>query len=453
MVKDLYKLCILHCNIYTVLFLTRKYKLYDKGSKILEKILIEGSNKLKGEVTISGAKNAAVAILPAAILAGSSCTIKNLPLVKDVTYLRDMLIQMGGKIQILDQDKIIIDSSSINTHKIDVDLAKKMRASYYFLGALLGRFKKAEVPFPGGCEIGVRPIDLHIKGLEALGAKIKVSHGIIKAKADELVGARIYLDVVSVGATLNIMLAACMAKGTTTIENAAKEPYIVDTANFLNALGANIKGAGTDVIKIKGVEKLGGCEYSVIPDQMEAGTYMIAAAATKGDVLIKNVIPTHLEAVSAKLREMGVEVTEYEDSIRVKYLSRTKAVNIKTMPYPGFPTDMQQPMSVLLSISEGNAIVTESIFESRFKYLDELKRMGAKIKVEGRVAIIEGVPKLSAAPVYATDLRAGAAMVVAGLAAEGKTLISNIGYIDRGYERLEQKLINLGAKIRRIEEE
>ncbi|MGE5632133.1 MAG: UDP-N-acetylglucosamine 1-carboxyvinyltransferase [Caulobacteraceae bacterium] len=419
----------------------------------MEKILIEGSNKLKGEVTISGAKNAAVAILPAAILAGSSCTIKNLPLVKDVTYLRDMLIQMGGKIQILDQDKIIIDSSSINTHKIDVDLAKKMRASYYFLGALLGRFKKAEVPFPGGCEIGVRPIDLHIKGLEALGAKIKVSHGIIKAKADELVGARIYLDVVSVGATLNIMLAACMAKGTTTIENAAKEPYIVDTANFLNALGANIKGAGTDVIKIKGVEKLGGCEYSVIPDQMEAGTYMIAAAATKGDVLIKNVIPTHLEAVSAKLREMGVEVTEYEDSIRVKYLSRTKAVNIKTMPYPGFPTDMQQPMSVLLSISEGNAIVTESIFESRFKYLDELKRMGAKIKVEGRVAIIEGVPKLSAAPVYATDLRAGAAMVVAGLAAEGKTLISNIGYIDRGYERLEQKLINLGAKIRRIEEE
>lgn len=418
----------------------------------MEKILIEGSKKLKGEVSISGAKNAAVAILPATILAGSSCTIKNLPMVKDVTYLRDMIIQMGGKIQILGRDKVLVDSTSIATHKIDVDLAKKMRASYYFLGALLGRFKKAEVPFPGGCEIGVRPIDLHIKGLEALGAKIKISHGMIKAKASELTGARIYMDVVSVGATINIMLAACMAKGTTTIENAAKEPYIVDTANFLNALGANIKGAGTDVIKIKGVESLGGCEYSVIPDQMEAGTYMIAAAATKGDILLKNVIPTHLEAVSAKLREMCVEVTEFEDSIRVKSQGRTKAVNIKTMPYPGFPTDMQQPMSVLLAISDGTSIVTESIFESRFKYLDELKRMGAKIKVEGRIALIEGVPKLSGAPVYATDLRAGAAMVVAGLAAEGKTTISNVGYIDRGYERLEEKLINLGAKIRRIDE-
>jgi len=419
----------------------------------MEKILIEGSKRLNGEVSISGAKNSAVAILPATILAGGCCTIKNLPMVKDVTYLRDMIIQMGGKIQILSQDKISVDTSSITSHKIDIDLAKKMRASYYFLGALLGRFKKAEVPFPGGCEIGVRPIDLHIKGLEALGAKIKISHGLIKAKASELVGARIYLDVVSVGATINIMLAACTAKGTTIIENAAKEPYIVDTANFLNALGANIKGAGTDVIKIKGVESLGGCEHTVIPDQMEAGTYMIAAAATRGDILIKNVIPTHLEALSAKLREMGVEITEFEDSIRVKSTGRTKAVNIKTMPYPGFPTDMQQPMSVLLAVSEGTAIVTESIFESRFKYLDELKRMGAKIKVEGRVAVIEGVPKLSGAPVCATDLRAGAAMVVAGLAAEGKTTISNVGYIDRGYERLEEKLINLGAKIRRIEEE
>lgn len=419
----------------------------------MEKILIEGSKKLVGEVSISGAKNAAVAILPATILAGSQCTIRNLPMVKDVVFLRDMIIQMGGKVQIVSPDKTIIDSSSISSHKIDIKLAKRMRASYYFLGALLGRFKKAEVPFPGGCEIGVRPIDLHIKGLEALGAKIKISHGLIKAKASELVGARIYLDVVSVGATINIMLAACLAKGTTTIENAAKEPYIVDTANFLNAMGANIKGAGTDVIKIKGVESLGSCEHTVIPDQMEAGTYMIAAAATKGDVLIKNIIPTHLEAVSSKLREMGVEVTEYEDSIRVKATGRTKAVNIKTMPYPGFPTDMQQPMSVLLSISDGNAIVTENIFESRFKYLDELKRMGAKIKVEGRIALIEGVTKLTGAPVYATDLRAGAAMVVAGLAAEGKTVISNIGNIDRGYERLEEKLINLGAVIRRIDEE
>ncbi|MGI6586525.1 MAG: UDP-N-acetylglucosamine 1-carboxyvinyltransferase [Gracilibacteraceae bacterium] len=418
----------------------------------MEKILIEGSHKLTGEVSISGAKNAAVAILPATILAGSTCTIKNLPMVKDVTYLRDMLIQMGGKIHILDNDKIRIDTSGIAAHNIDLELAKKMRASYYFLGALLGRFKKAEVPFPGGCDIGVRPIDLHIKGLEALGAKIKISHGLIKAKTDGLKGARIYLDVVSVGATINIMLAACTAKGTTTIENAAKEPYIVDTANFLNALGANIKGAGTDVIKIKGVESLGGCEYSVIPDQVEAGTYMIATAATRGDVLIKNIIPTHLDAVSAKLREMGVEITEYEDSVRVKAPSRTKAVNIKTMPYPGFPTDMQQPMSVLLSVSEGTGIVTESIFESRFKYFEELKKMGAKIKIEGRVAVIEGVPKLTGAPVYATDLRAGAAMVVAGLTAEGKTTISNVSYIDRGYERLEEKLINLGSRIRRIEE-
>ena len=427
--------------------------LYDKGSNILEKILIEGSQKLSGEVSISGAKNAAVAILPATILAGSHCTIKNLPMVKDVTYLRDMLLQMGGRIQIIDSDKIMVDATGISTHKIDQELAKRMRASYYFLGALLGRFKKAEVPFPGGCEIGVRPIDLHLKGLEALGAKIKISHGLIKAKADELTGAKIYMDVVSVGATINIMLAACMAKGVTTIENAAKEPYIVDTATFLNALGANIRGAGTDTIKIKGVDSLGGCEHSVIPDQMEAGTYMIAAAATRGDVLLKNIIPTHLDSVSAKLRETGAEVTEYEDSIRVKASGRPKAVNIKTMPYPGFPTDMQQPMSVLLSVAEGTAIVTESIFESRFKYFDELKRMGAKIKIEGRVAVIEGVPKLSGAPVYATDLRAGAAMVVAGLTAEGKTTISNIGYIDRGYERLEEKLINLGAKIRRIEED
>ncbi|HWR61139.1 MAG TPA: UDP-N-acetylglucosamine 1-carboxyvinyltransferase, partial [Clostridia bacterium] len=417
------------------------------------KILIEGSHRLSGEVSISGAKNAAVAILPATILAGAPCTIKNLPMVKDVTYLRDMLIQLGGKIQILGNDRISVDTTGINTHKIDLELAKRMRASYYFLGALLGKFKKAEVPFPGGCEIGVRPIDLHLKGLEALGARIKISHGLIKAKANELTGTKIYLDVVSVGATINIMLAACMAKGVTTIENAAKEPYIVDTATFLNALGANIRGAGTDTIKITGVNSLGGCEHSVIPDQMEAGTYMIAAAATRSDILLRNIIPTHLDSVSAKLRETGAEITEYEDSIRVRATGRPKAVNIKTMPYPGFPTDMQQPMSVLLSVSEGTAIVTESIFESRFKYFDELKRMGAKIKIEGRIAVIEGVPKLSGAPVYATDLRAGAAMVVAGLTAEGKTVISNIGYIDRGYERLEEKLINLGAKIRRIEED
>ncbi len=414
----------------------------------MEKIIIEGQHRLAGEVIISGAKNSAIAIMPAAILSGSKCTIKNLPEIKDVEFLKDILLQMGANIT-SDKDVMIIDTSSVNKLSIDFEMAKKMRASYYFLGALLGRFKKAEVPFPGGCDIGVRPIDLHIKGLEALGAKIEVSHGIIKATAKELIGASIYLDIASVGATINIMLAACTAKGTTTIENSAKEPYIVDTANFLNAMGANVRGAGTDVIKIKGVEALHECEHTIIPDLMEAGTFM-AAAATNGDVLIKNVIPTHLESITAKLKEMGVEVTEYEDSIRIKNNSRLKAVNIKTLYYPGFPTDMQQPISVLLSISDGTSIVTESIFESRFKYLDELKRMGAKINVEGRVAVIEGVKKLSGAPVSATDLRAGAAMVVAGLVAEGRTEISNIEYIDRGYEKLEDKLIKIGAKIHRV---
>lgn len=415
----------------------------------MEKIIIEGSHRLVGEVTISGAKNSALAILTAAILADSKCTIKNLPDIRDIAYLKELLLQMGAKVE-SNKDTMTIDGSCMSKHNVDNDLAKKMRASYYFLGALLCKFKNAEIPFPGGCDIGVRPIDLHIKGLEALGANIKISHGIIKATATELVGTEIYLDFASVGATINIMLAACMAKGVTTIENAAREPYIVDTANFLNAMGAKIMGAGTDVIKIKGVKALHGCEHSIIPDQMEAGTFMAAAAATQGDVLIKNIIPTHLDAISAKLREMGVEITENEDSLRVKSSGRLKAVNIKTLPYPGFPTDMQQPMSVLLALSDGTAIITESIFESRFKYLDELKRMGAKISVEGRVAVIEGIKQLSGAPVFATDLRAGAAMVVAGLAAEGQTEISNIEHIDRGYEKLEDKLKKLGAKIHRI---
>lgn len=415
----------------------------------MEKIIIEGSHRLVGEVTISGAKNSALAILTAAILADSKCTIKNLPDIRDIAYLKELLLQMGAKVE-SNKDTMTIDGSCMSKHNVDNDLAKKMRASYYFLGALLCKFKNAEIPFPGGCDIGVRPIDLHIKGLEALGANIKISHGIIKATATELVGTEIYLDFASVGATINIMLAACMAKGVTTIENAAREPYIVDTANFLNAMGAKIMGAGTDVIKIKGVKALHGCEHSIIPDQMEAGTFMAAAAATQGDVLIKNIIPTHLDAISAKLREMGVEITENEDSLRVKSSGRLKAVNIKTLPYPGFPTDMQQPMSVLLALSDGTAIITESIFESRFKYLDELKRMGAKINVEGRVAVIEGIKQLSGAPVFATDLRAGAAMVVAGLAAEGQTEISNIEHIDRGYEKLEDKLKKLGAKIHRI---
>ncbi|HWR61859.1 MAG TPA: UDP-N-acetylglucosamine 1-carboxyvinyltransferase [Clostridia bacterium] len=416
-----------------------------------EKLIIKGNKKLQGEICISGAKNSAVGIIPAAILSDSKCIIRNLPDIDDVRYLKELLRQVGAKVSTGNAGELEIDSRGMKSSKVDFEIAKKMRASYYFLGAFLGKFKKAEVPFPGGCDIGIRPIDQHIKGFEALGAKIKVEHGVIKARAAELRGAPIYLDVVSVGATINIMLAACKAKGVTTIENAAKEPYIVDIANLLNAMGANIKGAGTDVIKIKGVEYLGGCEHAIIPDMMEAGTYMIAAAATQGDVLIRNVIPTHLESVSAKLREMGIEVEENEDSIRVRTVTRPKAINLKTIPYPGFPTDLQQPMSVLLSISEGTGIITESIWEGRFKHVDELKRMGANIKVEGRIAIIEGINRLSGSPVHATDLRAGAAMVIAGLAAEGETEISNLKHIDRGYENMVEKLKSLGANITRVE--
>lgn len=311
--------------------------------------------------------------------------------------------------------------------------------------------EKLRAPFPGGCDIGVRPIDQHIKGFEALGAKVTIEHGIIKAEAKELIGTPIYLDFASVGATINIMLAACLAKGTTTIENSAKEPHVVDVANFLNAMGANIKGAGTDIIKIKGVNELKGCEHTIIPDFIEAGTYMIAAAATRGDVTLKNVIPTHVEAISAKMKEMGIEVFEYEDSVRVKCDKKPKAVNIKTLPYPGFPTDLQQPMTVLLSTAEGTSIVTESIWEGRFKYVEELKRMGAKIKVEDRVAVVEGNSELLGTSVYSTDLRAGAAMVIAGLVATGETIIGNIKHIDRGYEFLEDKLISLGASVKRVE--
>lgn len=420
-----------------------------RSRKQLDKLIIEGGHALNGEVPISGAKNSALAILPASLLAGTTCTIKNFPDIKDVHNVKNILLQLGVEVK-EEKDRLIINSAGINTYKVDFELSKKLRASYYFIGALLGRFRKAEVPFPGGCDIGVRPIDQHIKGFEALGAKITIEHGIIRAEADELIGASIFLDVVSVGATINIMLAACMAQGTTVIENAAKEPYIVDTANFLNAMGANIKGAGTDEIKIKGVDSLGGCEHCIIPDQMEAGTYMIAAAATRGNVLVKNIIPTHLDSLSAKMREMGIDVIENGDSLRVIAHARPKAVNIKTMPYPGFPTDLQQPMSVLLSIAQGTAIVTESIYDGRFKHVDELKRMGAKINVEGRIAVIEGIQKLSGAPVCATDLRAGAAMVIAGLTAEGDTIINNLIHIDRGYERLEEKLVGLGAKMKRI---
>lgn len=414
----------------------------------MDKLIIEGGHSLQGEVSISGAKNSAVAILPASLLTKEKCVIKNLPDIKDVYYINNILLQLGAEVE-KEECRLITDNSNVNTYEVDFELSKKLRASYYFIGALLGRFKKAKVPFPGGCDIGVRPIDQHIKGFEALGARITIKHGIIWAEADELIGAPIFLDMVSVGATINIMLAACLAKGTTVIENAAKEPYIVDTANFLNAMGANIKGAGTDEIKIKGVEALGGCEHCIIPDQMEAGTFMIAAAASKGNILVKNIIPTHLDSISAKMREMGIRIIENGDSLRVVTNGRPMAANIKTMPYPGFPTDLQQPMSVLLSIADGTAIITESIYDGRFKHVDELKRMGAKINVEGRIAVIEGINKLSGAPVCATDLRAGAAMVIAGLTAEGETTISNLTHIDRGYEKLEQKLLKVGAKLRR----
>jgi UDP-N-acetylglucosamine 1-carboxyvinyltransferase len=415
-----------------------------------EKIVIQGGSRLTGVLNISGAKNSAVGVIPAAVLSSEKCIIRNLPDIKDVIYLKELLLSLGATVEMEGTSTMIVDSSTINNFSADYESAKQMRASYYFIGALLGRFKKAEVPFPGGCDIGVRPIDQHIKGFEALGAKVTIEHGIIKVEAEELIGAPIYMDVVSVGATINIMLAASRAKGITTIENAAKEPYIVDVANFLNAMGANVKGAGTDIIKIKGVDDLKGCEHTIIPDFIEAGTYMVAAAATRGDVTLTNVIPTHLEAISAKMKEMGIEIHEYEDSIRIKCDKKPKAVNIKTLPYPGFPTDIQQPMSVLLSMAEGTSIVSESIWEGRFKYVDELKRMGAKVKVEDRIAVIEGIDKLLGTSVYATDLRAGAAMVVAGLVAEGETIIGNIKHIDRGYEFLEDKLASLGANIKRV---
>jgi UDP-N-acetylglucosamine 1-carboxyvinyltransferase len=415
-----------------------------------EKIVIQGGSRLTGVLNISGAKNSAVGVIPAAVLSSEKCIIKNLPDIKDVIYLKELLLSLGATVEMEGTSTMIVDSSTINNFSADYESAKQMRASYYFIGALLGRFKKAEVPFPGGCDIGVRPIDQHIKGFEALGAKVTIEHGIIKVEAEELIGAPIYMDVVSVGATINIMLAASRAKGITTIENAAKEPYIVDVANFLNAMGANVKGAGTDIIKIKGVDDLKGCEHTIIPDFIEAGTYMVAAAATRGDVTLTNVIPTHLEAISAKMKEMGIEIHEYEDSIRIKCDKKPKAVNIKTLPYPGFPTDIQQPMSVLLSMAEGTSIVSESIWEGRFKYVDELKRMGAKVKVEDRIAVIEGIEKLLGTSVYATDLRAGAAMVVAGLVADGETIIGNIKHIDRGYEFLEDKLASLGANIKRV---
>ncbi len=419
----------------------------------MDKLVIVGQKPLNGEVYISGAKNAAVAIIPAALLIDGPCRIENVPDISDVRLLNDILGELGAKTEYVDKNTIDIDASNVNSYVATYEMVRSMRASYYLLGALVGRFKRAEVSLPGGCDFGFRPMDQHIKGFEAMGAKVEIEHGIVKVYADKLVGSQIYLDIVSVGATINLMLAAVKAEGVTTIENAAKEPHIVDIANFLNAMGANIKGAGTDVIKIKGVEKLNGnATHSIIPDQIEAGTFMIAAAATRGDVIVRNIIPKHMESLSAKLIEMNVKIEEDEDWIRVIGNNPIQKANIKTLPYPGFPTDLHPPTTVLLCLAEGTSTITEGIWDLRFQYVDELKRMGAKIKVEGRMAVIEGGSKLSGAPIKATDLRAGAAMVVAGLVAEGKTVVHDIKYIDRGYENFEEKLRSLGADIERITE-
>lgn len=419
----------------------------------MERLIICGGKKLNGSVDINGAKNAAVAILPAAILASSGkCVIDNVPDIEDVHCLERILKSLGCNVKKIDSNTLEIDSTDLNNCDACTEDVRRMRASYYFIGALLARFKKARVELPGGCPIGVRPIDQHIKGFEALGAEVTIEHGAVNVKADRLIGANVFFDVVSVGATINVMIAATLAEGLTTLENVAKEPHVVDVANFLNTMGANIKGAGTDVIRIKGVKELKGCDYSVIPDQIEAGTFMIATVATKGDVTINNVIPKHLESISAKLTEMGAIIEEGDDSIRVTVDGKLKGVNIKTTPYPGFPTDIQQPMAALLSVVPSRSLIAESIWENRHKHIDELKKMGANIKVEGRVAIIDGVKKLTGAVVKATDLRAGAAMVIAGLIAEGTTEITSIEHIDRGYPHIENKFRNLGADIKRIDE-
>ena len=417
----------------------------------METLIINGGKALQGAVEINGAKNAAVAILPAAILASEGrCIIDNIPDIEDVHCLERILKSLGCTVNKLDSNTLEIDSTDVNNFNACTEDVRRMRASYYFIGSLLARFKQARVELPGGCPIGVRPIDQHIKGFEALGAEVVIEHGAVNVKADRLVGTNIFFDVVSVGATINVMIAATLAEGVTTLENVAKEPHVVDVANFLNTMGADIKGAGTDVIRIRGVKELRGCSYSVIPDQIEAGTFMISAAATRGDITIKNVIPKHLESITAKLIEMGVVVEEGDDSVRVTVDGELKGVNIKTTPYPGFPTDIQQPMSSLLSTVPGRSMINESIYENRHKHTDELKKMGANIKVEGRVALIDGVEKLTGAVVVATDLRAGAAMVVAGLMAEGETEITNIEHIDRGYPHIEEKFRSLGADIHRV---
>ena len=416
--------------------------------------VIRGGKPLEGEVTISGAKNAAVAILPAALLVDGVCRIENLPDVSDIQLYLDILTRIGATVRMVNRTTFDIDCSGVRTTAVPHELACQIRASYYLVGALLGRFGRATVAMPGGCDFGVRPIDQHIKGFEAMGAHVDIVNGDIIATApDGLHGSRIYPDMVSVGATMNIMIAAVRAQGMTVIENAAKEPHIVDLANFLNSMGANISGAGTDVIKVRGVKHLRGGSYSIIPDQIEAGTYMAAAAATGGKVLVKNVIPKHLECISAKLREMGVKVTEQGDSVLVEASGRLKKAKVKTMPHPGFPTDMQPQIAVCMALAKGTSVVTEGVWDNRFRYVGELRRMGANIQVDGKVAVIEGVEKLHGCPIKACDLRAGAAMVIAGLAAEGTTTISDIRYVERGYENLAEKLRGLGADFSKVEDQ
>ena len=417
----------------------------------MEQYVIKGGNPLVGEVEIGGAKNAALAILAAAVMTDDNVLIENMPDVRDTNVMLQAMESIGVRVERVDRHTVKINAQNVNGHVIEDDYIKKIRASYYLIGALLGKYKRAEVSLPGGCNIGSRPIDQHLKGFRALGAHVDIAHGMIIAEAEELGGNHIYLELVSVGATINVMMAAIMAQGVTIIENAAKEPHVVDVANFLNSMGANIKGAGTDVIRVRGVERLHGTEYAIIPDQIEAGTFMFAAAITKGDVTVKNVIPKHLESISAKLLEIGCEIEESDDAVRVVAAKPLTHTHVKTLPYPGFPTDMQPQITVALALSSGTSIVTESIFENRFKYVDELTRMGANIKVEGNTAIIDGVSKYTGASITAPDLRAGAALVLAGLAAEGFSSVDDIRYIERGYEDFEVKLRSLGAQIEKVD--
>lgn len=419
----------------------------------MEQYVVKGGVPLRGEVSIGGAKNAALGILAAAIMTDETVTIENVPNVRDIRVLLQAIEGIGAKVKYIYNNTVQINGGSISDLNVEYEYIRKIRASYYLLGALLGKYKESNVALPGGCNIGSRPIDQHLKGFKALGAKVNIDHGVVSAKAENLVGGHIYFDVVTVGATINLMMASCMAEGETILENAAKEPHIVDVANFLNAMGANIKGAGTDVIRIKGVNRLHGCTYSIIPDQIEAGTFMMAAAATRGDIVIKDVIPKHLESITAKLLEMGCKLVEGDDWIRVIAEGEVGSTNVKTLPYPGFPTDMQPQIAVALALAKGSSMVTESIFENRFKYVDELNRMGAKIKVEGNTAYIEGVEKFTSAQLSAPDLRAGAALVIAALAADGISQIDDIEYIQRGYEDFEGKLSALGAIIAKVDSE